>query len=53
MKLTNNPSCEKCLKKDDSATHVVCDYETIVYLSFRHLGHDFMEPCDYQDAPLN
>jgi hypothetical protein len=51
----NNPSptCERCLEKDESATHILCDCEAIAYLRFRHLGHYFMEPCDYQDAPVS
>jgi hypothetical protein len=40
-------------EKDESATHILCDCEAIAYLRFRHLGHYFMEPCDYQDAPVS
>jgi hypothetical protein len=47
MGLTNNPTCERCLEKDDSATHVLCDYEAMAYLWFRHLAHYFIEPGDY------
>jgi hypothetical protein len=36
--LTDNPTCERCLRKDESATHILCDCETIAYLKFRHLG---------------
>jgi hypothetical protein len=31
-------------------THVLCDCEAAAYLRFRHLGHCFMEPGDYQTA---
>jgi hypothetical protein len=53
MGLTESPICERCLEKDESATHILCDCETIAYLRFRHLGHYFMEPGDYQDAPIS
>jgi hypothetical protein len=53
MGLTESPTCERCLEKDESATHILCDCEAIAYLRFRHLGHYFMEPGDYQDAPIS
>jgi hypothetical protein len=31
--------------------YISCDSEAIAYLRFRHLGHYFMEPSDYHDAP--
>jgi hypothetical protein len=37
MGLTNNPTCERCLEKDESATDVLCDCEATAYLRFRHL----------------
>jgi hypothetical protein len=53
MGLMNSPNCKRCLGKDESATHILCDYEVIAYLKFRHLGHYFMQPGDYQDAPVS
>jgi hypothetical protein len=47
-----SPICEKRLE-DDSATHILCDCETVAYLRFRHMGQFFMEPSDYYDAPIN
>jgi hypothetical protein len=52
MGLTGSPICERCLEKEESATHILCDCEAIAYLRFRHLGHYFMEQRDYQDAPI-
>jgi hypothetical protein len=49
--LTDDPTCESCLQEDESATHSLCDCETIAYLRFRHLGEFFMEPSDFYDAP--
>jgi hypothetical protein len=39
--LTDDPTCERCLEKDESATHILCDCEAIAYLRFRHLGKFF------------
>jgi hypothetical protein len=50
MGLTDNPICEKCLEKDESATHMLCDCEATAYLRFRELGYYFMQSGDYQDA---
>jgi hypothetical protein len=51
--LADNPTCERCLEKDESATHILCDCEVIAYLRFRHLGQFFMEPSDYYDTSVN
>jgi hypothetical protein len=53
MGLTQSPTSERCLGKDESATHILCDCEAIACLRFRHLGHYFMEPGDYQDSPVS
>jgi hypothetical protein len=53
MGLTESPTCEWCLEKDESATHILCDCEAIAYVRFRHLGQYFMGPGDYQDAPVS
>jgi hypothetical protein len=52
MGLTESPTCERCLEKEESATNILCDCEAIAYLRFRHLGHYFMASGDYQDAPI-
>jgi hypothetical protein len=43
----DDPTCERCLQEDESATYILCDCETIAYLRFRHLGQFFMEPSDF------
>jgi hypothetical protein len=53
MGLMESPACERCLEKDESATHILCDCEAIAYLRLRHVGHYFMEPGDYKDAPVS
>jgi hypothetical protein len=51
---TDDPICEIYLE-DESATHIICDYEAIAYsyLRFRKLGQLFLEPRDYYDTPIN
>jgi hypothetical protein len=39
MGLTESPTCERCLEKDESATDILCEHEAIDYLRLRHLGH--------------
>jgi hypothetical protein len=50
--LMDDPTCERCLGEDESATHVLCDCEAIAHLRFRHLGQFFMEPGDYYDTSI-
>jgi hypothetical protein len=51
--LTDDPTWERCLGKDESPTHILHDCETIAYLKFRHLGQFFMKPSEYYGAPIN
>jgi hypothetical protein len=51
--LTDDPTCERCLEEDESATHVLCDCEAIAHLRFRHLGQFFMEPSDFYKALIS
>jgi hypothetical protein len=53
LSFADDPTCERCLEEDESATHILCDCEAIAYLRFRLLGQFFMEPSDYYDAPIN
>jgi hypothetical protein len=50
--LTDDPTCQRCLQDDESATHIICDCKAIAHLRFRHLGQFFMEPSDFYDAPI-
>jgi hypothetical protein len=52
MWLTDDPTCERCLQEDESATNILCDCEAKANLSFRHLGQFFMEPSDFYDTPI-
>jgi hypothetical protein len=50
--LTDDPTCERCLQEDESATHTLCDCEAIPYSRFSHLGQFFKELSDFYDAPI-
>jgi hypothetical protein len=52
-KCLDNPTCERCLEEEESATHILCDCEAIAYLRFRHLGQFFVEPNNYYNASIN
>jgi hypothetical protein len=49
---TDSPIYERCLEKDESATHVHIQSHSVVTASLRfcHLGHYFMEPVNHKDA---
>jgi hypothetical protein len=53
MGLTDDPTGERCLEEDESATHFLCDCEAIAHLRFCHLGKFFMEPSDFYDALIS
>jgi hypothetical protein len=50
---TGDPTCERCLQEDESATHILCEYEAIVCLRIHHLGQFFMELSGFYDDPIN
>ena len=35
------------------ASHILCDCVALATLSFRHLGHHFMQPGDFEDTSVN
>jgi hypothetical protein len=45
------PTCDRCQKENETATHILCECEALAHLRFRHLCRDFMEPSDYFDVP--
>jgi hypothetical protein len=44
MGLMDSSTCESCLEKDESTTHILCDCEATTYLRSCQLAHYFMEP---------
>jgi hypothetical protein len=53
MGLTDNLICERCPQKDESAMHILCDCEAIIYLRFSQLGLFFIEPNDHYDTTIH
>jgi hypothetical protein len=51
LALSNCPTCDRCQKENETATHILCECEAPAHLRFCHLGRYFMEPSDYIDVP--
>jgi hypothetical protein len=43
---TNIRTCERCVDKDNSASHILYDYEATAYLRFRQLAVKFPDWCE-------
>jgi hypothetical protein len=50
--LVTSPRCERCLEKEESATHILFDCQATACLRLRHLGYYFMQPSYHHDAAL-
>jgi hypothetical protein len=53
MAPTDSPINDRCLEKDETTTHILCEWEAIAYLRFHHLGKYFKEPHDYHGTPMS
>jgi hypothetical protein len=53
MGLVNSPQSDKCHQASETASHVLCDFEALVTLRFRHLGDHFMKPGDFEDIAVS
>jgi hypothetical protein len=51
--LLNSPDCNRCKQASEMASHVLCDCEALATLRFRHLGHHFMKPGDFEDISVS
>jgi hypothetical protein len=51
--LTDDPTCERCVEEDESATRVLCDCDAIAYLRYSRLGQLFMKPSDSYEALIS
>jgi hypothetical protein len=51
--LVNSPACDRCMQTSEIASHVVCDCKALATLRFRHLGHHFMKPSDFEDISVS
>jgi len=47
--LVDNPSFVRCKQAFEISLHVLCDYEALATLRFRHMGQHFMKPSDFDD----
>jgi hypothetical protein len=47
--LVNSPECDRCTQASETASHVLCNCETLAALRFSYLGHYFMKPGDFKD----
>jgi hypothetical protein len=36
--LSNSPTCDRCQKENETATHILCECEALAHLRFCHLG---------------
>jgi hypothetical protein len=51
--LVNSPECDRCKRASETASHILCDCETLATLRFRHLGRHFMKPGDFADISVS
>ena len=51
--LVNSPEYNRCKQASEMASHVLCDCEALATLRFRHLGHHFMKPGDFEDISVS
>jgi len=47
-----SPECDRCKHASETTSHIFVT-ETLATLRFRHLGHHFMKPCDFEDMPVS
>jgi hypothetical protein len=48
--VVNSRKYDICKQASEMASHVLCDCETLATLRFRHLGHHFMKPGDFEES---
>jgi hypothetical protein len=51
--LVNSPVCDGCKQAYEMASHVLCHCKALVTLRFRHLGHHFMKPDNFEDISVS
>jgi hypothetical protein len=51
--LVNSSECDRCKQASETASHVLCDYEALDILKFRHLGCHFIKPGDFEDISVS
>ena len=47
-----SPECDRCKQTSETTSHIFVT-EALATLRFRHLGHQFMKPCDFEDISVS
>jgi len=51
--LVDSPGCNRWKQVSETASYILCDYEPLPVLGFRHLGHHFLKPSDFADISVS
>jgi hypothetical protein len=51
--LVNSPECNRCKQASETASCVPCDCEALATQRFKHQGHHFMKPGDFEDISVH
>jgi hypothetical protein len=51
--MVNSPECPRHKQASETASHILCDCETLATLSYRNLGCYFLEPGDLGDISVS
>jgi len=51
--LVYSPECDRCKQASKMASHVLCDCVELATLRFRHVGHHFTKPDDFEDISIS
>jgi hypothetical protein len=51
--LVNSPECNRYKQASEMASHILCDCDALATLRFRHLGHHFTKPGDFEDISVS
>jgi hypothetical protein len=51
--LVYSPEGDRSKQASNMASHVLCDCVELAILRFRHVGHHFMKPDDFEDISIS
>jgi hypothetical protein len=51
--LVNSPECDGSKQASEAASRVLCNFEALAALRFRHLGRYFINPGDFKDISIS
>jgi len=52
MGLVDSLGYNRCIKANEMASHVLCDFEALAILRFRHLGHYVLKPGNFANISV-